>query len=91
MKVNIHFRVSDGAHYIERIKRVGMRGLKNRYYDTLCRNHMFKECLVDVENEETGEVLESAEWLLNPFASMCIYKGFVPVEMTRFDRNGTAN
>lgn len=40
---------------------------------------------------ETGEVLESAEWILNSFASMCIYKGFVPVEMTRFDRNGTAN
>lgn len=75
MKVNIHFRTSDGAHYIERIQRVGMRGLKNRY--------MFKECLVDVENEETGEVLESAEWILNPFASMCIYKGFKPVEMTR--------
>lgn len=90
MKVNVHFRVSElgnpeEAHYIERIQRVGMRGLKNRYYDTLCSKHMFGTCLVDVENEETGEVLESAEWQLNVCASNAILKGFEPREMTRFN------
>ena len=90
MKVNVHFRVSEmgqpgETHYIERIQRVGMRGLKNRYYDTLCAKHMFGKCLVDVENEETGEVLESAEWQLNVMCSNAILKGCKLVEMTRFN------
>lgn len=90
MKVNVHFRVSElgkpgVAHYIERIQKVGMRGLKNRYYDTLCEKHMFGKCLVDVENEETGEVLESAEWQLNVMWSRACLAGFKPVEMTRFN------
>lgn len=90
MKVNVHFRVSElggsgVAHYIERIQRVGMRGLRNRYYDTLCAKHMFGKCLVDVENEETGEVLESAEWQLNVCASSACFNGFKSVEMTRIN------